>query len=160
MCSYIEISQYDSCNFSLLIRQIWACLIVYQYLLFVSAIQLDLIIWFLWNYRARMHRRKYGTHHNHLVSSTFVWKESIRRKARNFSGTEIGEKRKLWRGALCTRSRGGLLRTCRFSRTLLCSPIGWIAHNFSPYTLPSGYPKLLSISFYHLWYLCEKMIHW
>lgn len=64
-----------------------------------------------------------------------------------------------YKGMLCAErvTRGS--QTCHISRTLLCSPIGRIARNFSLYILPSEY--LLSISLYHSHYLdtSAKMIH-
>lgn len=105
--------------------------------------------------RARVQRRRnYRTRDDHLVSSTFAWKGPIRREI-------FQEQRKTrkenYGGAFCEPGvAGGSHWTCRSLRTLLCSPIGRIAHDFSPYTFPLGYLKLLSISSYRFWYLCEN----
>lgn len=65
-------------------------------------------------------RRKYGTHDNHLVILTYAWKEPIRRKARNFSGTKVGEERKLWRGVLSTeKSRGAFANLSLFEDAIV-----------------------------------------
>lgn len=131
----------------------------FRSLYFFSLIQSDIIGRSPRNYGTKVQRfRKYSTHDNRLVSSTFAWKGSIWCKTQDFSGIKKRQ-RKIMKGCFVQKESRGISNLSHLENAL-CSPIGRIARNFSLYILPSKYLKL-SILLYCSHYLdtSTKMIH-